>query len=234
MNFGGIVVNNYVLVTKYGLIVIDTGYQEGFSSFSRKLAKNGFSFSDIAYIFITHVHDDHVGFLKYLLENTEATVILHSEAIERLKKGHHLFIGGCSNRLALLFCKFMMILGKGKHIFPPVNLSSNTILANEDSNFFHSIGIPADILVLPGHTNDSIGLLLEEDKLFCGDATMNNFPSIARNIIWIENLDDYQQSWDKMINSKARFIYPGHGKPFPIQDLVRFRHSMDGKQLYPL
>ena len=27
----------------------------------------------------------------------------------------------------------------------------------------------------PGHTTDSIGLLSKEDKLFCGDAVMNNF-----------------------------------------------------------
>ncbi len=168
------------------------------------------------------------------METTETTIILHSEAIERLKERHNRFIGGCSNTLALLFCKFISLLNKGKHVFPPVNLSSNIIMANEHSNFFRIIGIPADILMLPGHTNDSIGLLLEKDKSFCGDAAMNNFPSIARNIICIENLDDYQKSWDTLISSKAKMIYPGHGKPFPIKDLVRFRHSMDGKQLYPL
>ena len=95
LNFGGRVVNNYVLVTKKGLIVIDTGYERGFKRFSKKLSEFGFSFSDIACIFITHIHDDHVGFLKDLFDATKAPVILHREAVERLKEGKHRFIGGC-------------------------------------------------------------------------------------------------------------------------------------------
>jgi len=234
LNFGGRVVNNYVLVTKKGLIVIDTGYQSGFKHFSRKLSEFGFSFSDIAYIFITHIHDDHVGFLKDLLDFVEAPIILHSEAIERMKEGKHRFIGGSSTKLALLFCRAMVLAGKGKHEFPPIDLSNRVIIANSNPEYFYSMGLPAEIIMLPGHTADSIGLLLERDKLFCGDAAMNNFPSTARQIIWIENLENYQQSWDVMINSGAKTIYPGHGNSFPVEDLIRYRHFMDGKRLYPL
>jgi glyoxylase-like metal-dependent hydrolase (beta-lactamase superfamily II) len=36
------------------------------------------------------------------------------------------------------------------------------------------MGLPIRILFLPGHTCDSMGLLLEETgRLFCGDAAMN-------------------------------------------------------------
>lgn len=234
LNFGGRVVNNYVLVTKKGLIVIDTGYERGFKRFSKKLSEFGFSFSDIAHIFITHIHDDHVGFLKDLFDATKAPVILHREAVERLKEGKHRFIGGCSTKLALLFCRAMALVGKGKHEFPPVDLSNRANIANNNPKYFYSMGLPAEIIMLPGHTADSIGLLLEGDKLFCGDAAMNNFPSIARQIIWIENLKNYQQSWDVMINSGAKIIFPGHGNPFPVEDLIRYRHFMDGKRLYPL
>lgn len=51
--------------------------------------------------------------------------------------------------------------------------------------------IPLKILELHGHTLDSIGLLSEDGELFRGDAAMNGFPSVNRNIIWIENLEDY-------------------------------------------
>ena len=128
----------------------------------------------------------------------------------------------------------MALVGKGKHEFPPVDLSNRANIANNNPKYFYSMGLPAEIVMLPGHTADSIGLLLEGDKLFCGDAAMNNFPSIARQIIWIENLKNYQQSWDVMINSGAKIIFPGHGNPFPVEDLIRYRHFMDGKRLYPL
>ena len=234
LNFGGKVVNNYVLATKEGLIVIDTGYQNGFKRFSRKLSEFGFSFSDIAYIFITHIHDDHIGFLKALFDATKAPIILHSEGIERLKEGKNRFIGGCSTKLALLFCRAMALAGKGKHEFPPIDLSNRAIITNTNPEYLNSMGLPAKIMMLPGHTGDSIGLLLEGDKLFCGDAAMNNFPSTARQIIWIENLENYQQSWDVIINSGAKTIFPGHGNPFPVEDLILYRHFMDGKRLYPL
>jgi glyoxylase-like metal-dependent hydrolase (beta-lactamase superfamily II) len=80
---------------------------------------------------------------------------------------------------------------------------------------------------LPGHTADSIGVLAEGD-LFCGDAAMNGFPSIKRTTILIENLKDYAGSWDIMMRSNAKTIYPSHGKPFPVSDLIRFRKFVDG------
>lgn len=52
---------------------------------------------------------------------------------------------------------------------------------------------------------------------------MNGFPSVNRIIIWIENLDDYRNSWDRMIKAGARMIFPSHGKPFPSQDLEKYR-----------
>jgi len=84
-------------------------------------------------------------------------------------------------------------------------------------------GIPLKILALPGHTSDSIGLLTEDGELFCGDAAMNGFPSVKRKIIWIENPDDYRNSWDKMIETGAGRIYPSHGRPFPSADLEKYR-----------
>lgn len=69
---------------------------------------------------------------------------------------------------------------------------------------------------------------------FCGDAAMNNFPSIKRTIIWIENPDDYKQSWEKMIALNQKMIYPVHGKPFPTEDLKKYRAYLDKIRLFPL
>ena len=55
-----------------------------------------------------------------------------------------------------------------------------------DSERFRALGFPYEILETPGHTADHISLLVG-DKLFCGDAAMNSFPSRRRTIIWIEN-----------------------------------------------
>ena len=52
------------------------------------------------------------------------------------------------------------------------------------------------ILFTPGHTADSISLKVK-NVIFCGDAAMNDFPSIKRLIIWIENIVDFEKSWDE-------------------------------------
>ena len=76
--------------------------------------------------------------------------------------------------------------------------------------------------------------MLKDGILFCGDAAMNGFPSIKHTIIWIENLDDYRQSWEKMIALNPKMVYPAHGKPFPTIDLKKYQSHLDRIQLYPL
>lgn len=231
INIGDRILNNYVLICENGCVVIDTGYEGGFGRFCERLSLNGLSLSDISFIFLTHAHDDHAGFLGELLNQTEAPLILHSKAVERLMEGHNRFTGGCSSRLAQLFCRLMAIAGKGKHEFPEVDASDKAVFAELNTQILREHGIPAKILCLPGHTEDSIGLLLEDGRLFCGDAAMNNFPSLARHTIWIEDKESFGHSWDLIFESGAKTIYPGHGRPFPVGDLVRYRNYMDGKSL---
>lgn len=236
INIGDRVVNNYILVTSFGLVVIDTGYTGGFDRFARRLSKSGFSLNEIAFIVLTHAHDDHAGYLGELLSATKAPVILHPEAVDRLKEGHNRFIGGCSTRLAQIFCKSMALAGKGKHQFPAVyvSVSGRVMIVNGQTQPLKAAGIPAEIMLLPGHTSDSIGLKLEDGRLFCGDAAMNGFPCLARHTIWIEDAESFGRSWDQMLNSGAKTIFPSHGKPFPLDDLRRYRHFMNGKKLLPL
>lgn len=221
INVGNRTVNNYLVQLPDGWLVIDTGYPNGYKRFKKKLKRLGIKEKDIKYIFITHAHDDHVGFLNELIESTDAQIIMHHETPERLRIGHNKYKGGCSNKLAKFFVNSMGLFGKAEHSFPLVIVPEQTIIWDGEKQFFKKSGYDMEIVSLPGHTSDHIGLLIG-DILFCGDAAMNGFPSIKRNIIWIEDLDSYKRSWDIMIKSKANVIFPSHGKPFPKKDLIRF------------
>jgi glyoxylase-like metal-dependent hydrolase (beta-lactamase superfamily II) len=227
INMGDRAVNNYIIKTSKGYIVVDTGYAGNYNRFCKKLKKHRISFDEIKFIFITHAHDDHVGLLNELIRNTHATLIMHSESPERLIVGHNKYGGGYPNLLAKFFFGIMSLLGKGKHEFPVVKVDNDTLLWNGKNQFFKEMGIELEIISLPGHTSDSIGLLTNDGILLCGDASMNGFPSIKRNIIWIENLEDYKKSWNRMIESSAREIYPSHGAPFPKKDLIKYRDYLE-------
>ena len=231
INIGNKAVNNYLVQLPDGWLAIDTGYPNGYKKFKNKLNKSGIDEKDIKYIFITHAHDDHVGFLNELIDNTDAQIIMHNETPERLLVGHNKYKGGCSNKLAKFFVNNMGWFGKGEHSFPPVIIPERTLIWDGNKQFFKEKGYNMEIISLPGHTGDHIGLLIG-DNLFCGDAAMNGFPSIKRNIIWIEDLESYKSSWEIMINSRANTIYPSHGKPFPKSDLIRFRKNLDSIKLY--
>ena len=187
LNLGNRVVNNYLVSSEIGYILIDTGYAGGFSRFMKRLKKNHIQPRDIRYVFLTHAHDDHAGFLNEVLAVTGAQVILHPKAIEGLRRGQNSFKGGCSSRLAWLFCQVLTLSGHGDHRFPPIKDEYLDRLISIDSERFKALGFPYIVLETPGHTADHISLLVEE-KLFCGDAAMNGFPSRRRIIIWIENL----------------------------------------------
>lgn len=234
INIGDRVVNKYIIISENGCVAIDTGYEGGYDNYSRKLAKNGINMSDIKYIFLTHAHDDHAGFLRELLEATSATLVLHKDAPQRLKAGQNSFEGGCTSRKALTVCKVLALFGKGKHLFPSIDVCDKMMIVDKDDQPFVKLGLDARVVLLPGHTADSIGLLLSDGVLFCGDAAMNGPGITARHPIWIENLDDHRKTWDSIIAGDVSTIYTSHGKVFPAKDLVRFRHYMDKKRLYAL
>lgn len=228
-NIGSYIMKNYLLYTPKGIIAIDTGYPGGAQRFIRQFTKHH-PLSELAYIFLTHHHDDHAGFLNDLLQVTDATLILHHTAIPHLQNGQSYDPpqGGYSSWPASLFGAV-----KTEFRFPPVQLPNHTItLYSESQQPFEELGLPIRIVFLPGHTQDSIGLLLTHTgQLFCGDAAMNAIISIARHTIWIDNAEQFALSWDKMLSLNPTRIYPSHGTPFSPRDLARHRNYLSGRKL---
>ena len=232
-NIGSRVVNNYLIPYKDGFILVDTGYAGGFSHFMKMLEKHHIRPEEITYIFLTHAHDDHAGFLNEVIEVTGAEVILHHKAIEGLQRGQNSFEGGCSSLLAWLFCKVLILFGHGDHRYPVIRDEYLKRLIPIDSERFGKLGFPYEVFETPGHTSDHISMLAG-DKLFCGDAAMNGFPSCKRITIWVEDLKQYKQSWEMIIGKDPKTICPAHGKPFQTADLRRYLHTLERIKLYPL
>lgn len=223
-NLGSMTVNNYLLTLSNGYMLVDTGYSNGYKHFQCEIIKKNIDIKEIKYIFLTHAHDDHAGFLnKLLLQNPNLKIILHPNAVAGLRRGQNSFNGGCSGALAYGFCKAMVLFGKGKHQFPVIDnrFEQNFIFYGSPEAKKLEQEISVQFLATFGHTNCSISLLYD-GILFCGDAAMNGFPSLKRITIWIENCNDFYSSWEKIISLKPKMIYPGHGKPFMPSDLQQY------------
>lgn len=63
-------------------IKIDTGYEHSLKDVERKLNQKNIKLSDIQYVFLTHAHDDHAGFLNELLgKNNDMKVITSDKSM---------------------------------------------------------------------------------------------------------------------------------------------------------
>lgn len=174
-----------------------------------------------------------MGRLYDVLDITDAKVILHPKAVEGLKRGQNSFEGGCSSHLAYLFCLILALFGKGAHMYPVFREEFLDRLITTDSETFQMMDLPFQVIETPRHTKDHIALMKDE-IMFCGDAAMNNFPSIHRVIIWIEDVKQYKQSWEKILKCSPEMLYVAHGKPFRTTDLKKYLPMLDHLRLYPL
>lgn len=236
INAGNRIMNTYVYKAPCGYVMIDTGYEHSLKNVTKKLEKAGLGLDDIKYVFLTHAHDDHAGFLNELLhKQPELKVIASEKAKPVLKRGQNSFDGGCSNFLAFAFCKIMALFGKGEHRFPGIedSFDNRFVEVNDATKGEAETLLGGEILLTPGHTLDSVSLKID-DSIFCGDAAMNGLPSMERITIWVGDKTDYEASWDVLIGSDAQTIYPAHGKPFAVKDLEKYKNRISGRKLYSL
>lgn len=237
VNLGSRIVNHWIYPVENGYVLIDTGYENGFAHFKKKLAKINIDLQQIRYIFLTHAHDDHAGYLNELLsECDDVQIVMSSKALEGLYRGQNSFCGGCTTKLALCFCIFMKFVGKGRHLFPKLRqeYQGRCIQVHEQNRSQVEILLQGRIIETPGHTADSISLLRNDGSLFCGDAAMNGLPSLHRITIWAEDKTAYLKSWETIIALRPKIIYPGHGRPFGYGELIANKNRAKNMKLLPL
>jgi len=152
----------------------------------------------IRYILLTHHHDDHAGFLRSLIEDSEARLIAHEKAAPHLLEGaHHMdmeYLNACTEITLRLYSLFR------RHTYPSYRVRDDDILIRGDeTQLLEEIGVEGEILCTPGHTDDSITLLMSKGDAFVGDAAMNflGFCGIRYRPIVYRSIDEAYRSWGR-------------------------------------
>lgn len=227
INLGNEQHNIYLVEIKSGYLLIDTGYEHQYKQFLKALEENHISIDEITYVFITHTHEHHVGFLHQFLTKTNAKIILHTNAILRLKDGINNSKEIYANKFSSIFYLWKRFIGrKYKPSKKVIKLDRYIQISNDDNQELPST-LNAEVYTLPGHSEDSIGIVLEDHSLFCGDALMNRFSGRNHLAMRIESLDDYKKTLEKLQSIQFKKVYPSHGKPFTKTKLIKERKILN-------
>jgi glyoxylase-like metal-dependent hydrolase (beta-lactamase superfamily II) len=204
--------------------LIDTAYPNAYDRFRRAIDALGVQLNQIRYLLLTHHHDDHAGFAARLVEETGCVTIFHQNALVPLSHGESQETMKPVNRcIEAVFSIFQLI--HREFSYPGLTAAENSVhIAGDNFDFLKSIGIEGKILHTPGHSNDSISVVLSDGTAFVGDAAMNflNFCRIKYRPIFIEDIDSVFLSWKKLLEHGSKWIYPAHGRPFSADKLLQY------------
>jgi glyoxylase-like metal-dependent hydrolase (beta-lactamase superfamily II) len=183
--------NCYLIAVDNGWLMVDAGWPDTFSQLLQLLNQNDISVNEINYLIVTHFHPDHAG-LTQNLKDLGTNLVLHEVQVPYI------------NKLNLMYKK------NPKANFKDIMTNNNIVLTDADNrSFLKSIGINGELITTPGHSDDSVSLIIDDCCAFTGD-----LPALSL----AEAYDDFviDDSWDMIQRHPVRKIYPGHGEPYEI------------------
>lgn len=201
-------VNCYLLKTDTGYIMIDTGCSNNRIELEKELERAGCKPGNLNLIILTHGDFDHTGNAAYLREKFAAKIAMHYDDSGMSERGDMFWNREKGNILLGKIAIILFRFGKRERFKLDLYL-------NEGFNL-SEYGIDAKVLHIPGHSKGSIGILTVDSCLFCGDLLENKDKPTLSSIM--DDLTAANQSIDKLKRLRINTVYPGHGRPFSMND----------------
>lgn len=180
---------NYFLIDSGArALAFDVGWPGTLHEYGRRLRPTGRRVQDIAGLIVSHFHPDHAGLAQELKDQGVRLLLFDFqppfiEAMERIIE------------------KSM----KYRRIIRNDNL---VLTIAESRRFLKTLGLDGEVVPTPGHTDDSVSLLLDTGDVFTGDLQ----PETRLMDTDLTSLD----SWARLRARGARRVHPGHGPDFDL------------------
>ena len=184
VNVGYRSTNYWVVSAGTSRLLVDLGWPGTMGTMRANLERMGTPLKEIRYGLATHYHPDHAGLAQDLKQAGVPLLVLETQvsAIPLLKSWT-----------------------KPADHFTDITMHDNVVISFAESRaMLQRMAIAGEILCTPGHSGDSVSLLLDDGSVFTGDLT---HPALAAE----EDAGVVAESWRLLREHGATRVYPGHG-----------------------
>jgi glyoxylase-like metal-dependent hydrolase (beta-lactamase superfamily II) len=191
LNVGYRSTNYWVVSAGRSRVLIDLGWPGGIGALKANLQRADVPIAEIRYGLATHYHIDHAGAAQDLKRLGVPLLVLDSQvAAIPVMKTHT----------------------KPRDNYTEITPDGNVVIAFAESRKrLKEIDIAGEIVPTPGHSDDSVTLVLDEGAAFIGDLT-------PMSVALAEHADVLAASWQRLRDMGVTMVYPGHG---PVGSLSR-------------
>jgi endoribonuclease LACTB2 len=189
VNVGYRSTNFWVVSAGSSRLLLDLGWPGTLATLRANFERMGVPITEIRHGLATHYHIDHAGLaqdlkglgMRLLVPDVQRPFI--PRIMDHVKPADH---------------------------FTPITLHDNTEFPiGQSREILAGIGFAGDIVHTPGHSDDSVSLLLDDGSVFTGDLT-------HPMLITEDAMEVTTASWQRLRDRGATTVYPGHG---PIRSL---------------
>jgi glyoxylase-like metal-dependent hydrolase (beta-lactamase superfamily II) len=187
VNIGYRSTNYWVVSAGTSRLLVDIGWPGTLGMMKASLKWMGVPLHEIRYAVATHYHIDHAGLAEELKREGVPLLVLDVQ---------------------VAFIPTMRTWTKPRDNYVEIRGEGNvTISFKKSRSLLEQMGIFGQILHTPGHSEDSVSLLLDDGSVFTGDLppeaySWDNPVALA--------------SWRLLREKGARRVYPAHGPVRPI------------------
>lgn len=204
-------VNSYLIKANKGYILVDTGYSTNRKDLEEQLEEAGCTPRNLKLVLVTHGHFDHTGNCAFLREKYGAQIAMHRGDVKMVETGDMFYRKNIIMRILGRIVFFVLLRGAFEKFTPDILI--------EDKQDLTPYGLEAEIIHIPGHSKGSIGILTTDNSLICGDI-LTNIEKPQKNTL-VEDQEELDASVEKIMSLEINTIYPGHGKPFSMEQFIQ-------------
>ena len=189
INVGYRSTNFWVISVGDSRLLVDLGWPGTMPTMRANLDRMGVPLREIRCGLATHYHLDHAGLAQELKQSGMQLLVadVQVEWIARIND-----------------------YVKPTDHFTDITLHDNRVIAlSESREVLGALGLAGEIVHTPGHSPDSVSLLLDGGAVFTGDLTHPMF-------ITDEEAETTNASWQRLRDGGATTVYAGHGPVRPI------------------